>query len=113
MEKVSHIVISKKDNKDLNKFLRMCKLAGLDISAVNDLIDANKRLSLENKELRDEILDLKDDFEKAKKELKDEIKKELNQIAINVHNEAVKTSQSIDQNMKTYLFKGSRINEQY
>jgi len=91
----------------------MCELAGLDITAVNDLIDANKRLSLENKELRDEILDLKDDFEKAKKELKDEIKKELNQIAINVHNEAVKTSQSIDQNMKTYLFKGSRINEQY
>ena len=113
MEKVSHIVISKKDNKDLNKFLRMCKLAGLDISAVNDLIDANKRLSLENKELRDEILDLQEDFKKAKQELKDEIKKELNQIAINVHNEAVKNSQSIEQNMKTYLFKGSRINEQY
>ena len=113
MEKVSHIVISKKDNKDLKKFLRMCELAGLDISAVNDLIDANKRLSLENKELRDEILDLQEDFKKAKQELKDEIKRELNQIAINVHNEAVKTSQSIDQNMKTYLFKGSRINEQY
>lgn len=113
MEKVSHIVISKKDNKDLNKFLRMCKLAGLDISAVNDLIDTNKRLSLENKELRDEILDLQEDFKKAKQELKDEIKKELNQIAINVHNEAVKNSQSIEQNMKTYLFKGSRINEQY
>lgn len=110
MEKVNHIVISRKDEKKLNEFFRMCELAGLDIQEIKGIVDDIKT---ENAELKKEVSDLKASFELVKEEMREEIKKELKQIAVNVHNEVVKNQSNIQKNMEAYLFKGSHINEQY
>lgn len=110
MEKVNHIVISRKDEKKLNEFFHMCELAGLDIQEIKGIVDDIKT---ENAELKQEVSDLKASFESVKEEMREEIKKELKQIAVNVHNEVVKNQSNIQKNMEAYLFKGSHINEQY
>ena len=48
-----------------------------------------------------------------KKECREEIRKELQQISTNVHNEVVKSTKNVEEGMKNYLFKGNRINEQF
>ena len=110
MEKVNHIVISRKDEKKLKEFFHMCELAGLKIDEIQGIFDDLKH---ENVELKQEISDLKASFEGFKEEMREEIKKELNQIAVNVHNEVVKNQVDVKKNMEAYLFKGSHINEQY
>ena len=88
----------------------MCELAGLDIQEIKGIVDDIKT---ENAELKKEVSDLKASFELVKEEMREEIKKELKQIAVNVHNEVVKNQSNIQKNMEAYLFKGSHINEQY
>lgn len=88
----------------------MCELAGLKIDEIQGIFD---NLKSENAELKSEISDLKASFEGFKEEMRKEIKKELNQIAVNIHNEVVKNQTNVKKNMEAYLFQGSHINEQY
>lgn len=88
----------------------MCELAGLKIDEIQGIFDDLKQ---ENVELKQDISDLKASFEGFKEEMRKEIKKELNQIAVNIHNEVVKNQTNVKKNMEAYLFQGSHINEQY
>ncbi len=106
MEKVNRILISRKDEKKIQELEHTLSLLGV---SIDDIVDVLK----ENKSLKEEIASLKAELANAKQEAREFIQKELNQISVNVHNEVAKNSKGVQDSIEKYLFKGSRINEQY
>lgn len=106
MEKVSRIVISRKDEKKIRDVEHALSLLGISIEDIKNIIE-------ENQNLKQEVSELKEEIANYKQECKEYIQKELNQISVNVHNEVAKNTKGVRESIDKFLFKGSRINEQY
>lgn len=106
MEKVSRILVSRKDAKKVANLEKALSLLGLSIEDITNVIK-------ENAELKERVDLLEKEMASYKKECREEIRKELQQISTNVHNEVVKSTKNVEKGMKNYLFKGNRINEQF
>ena len=106
MEKVNRILISRSDAKKVANLEKALSLLGL---SIDDIVNAIK----ENAELKERVDLLEKEMASYKKECREEIRKELQQISTNVHNEVVKSTKNVEEGMKNYLFKGNRINEQF
>jgi len=110
MEKVSHILINRKDEKKIKKLKHTLSLLGIDVDLLMEQSSAKDK-KIEDLEIS--VSELKEEVKNIKKEATNLIQSELNKIAVNVHNEAVKTAQNNKKTMETYIFKGNRINEKY
>ena len=106
MEKVNRILISRSDAKKVANLEKALSVLGL---SFDDIVNAIK----ENAELKERVDLLEKVMASYKKECREEIRKELQQISTNVHNEVVKSTKNVEEGMKNYLFKGNRINEQF
>lgn len=106
MEKINRILVSRKDEKKVQELEHTLSLLGL---SIDDIVNVIK----ENHELKEKIDLVEKEMASYKKECKEEIRKELQQISTNVHNEVVKTTKNVEEGVKNYLFKGNRINEQF
>lgn len=106
MEKVNRILISRSDAKKVANLEKALSLLGL---SIDDIVNAIK----EKDELKERVELLEKEMASYKKECREEIRKELQQISTNVHNEVVKSTKNVEEGMKNYLFKGNRINEQF
>lgn len=106
MEKVNHIVVTKKEEKKINELRHLFELMGLSLESIAGIVEENKRL-------KEEISSLRAEQEAYQEEAKTYIQGELSKISVNVHNEVVKSNEKVKKNIETYLFKGNRINESY
>ena len=108
MEKVNHIVITRKEEKQLKSLERLFEIMGIDPVKMASQIE---KLESENKELREENTSLKTEIESIRKENADLIRAEMRQIAVNIQKStAEKGTGAI---VGKFNFQGKSIDETY
>ena len=107
MEKVEHIVITRKESKDLAKLQRLLEIMRVDpVKMAGEIIE----LQHEVNELKKKNALLEEDLKNTKTEMIELIRKELQQIAANVQKATAKEGSGNKANMN---FKGKTIDESY
>ncbi len=111
MEKVNRIVVSKKEQKKLGELERLLGLLGYDLSKIDEIKEENTALKAKVEALGRAVEDLADEIKDGEKKNHEYIVEKLKEIATNLHNETAKAAEKNQQAIQTYLFKGSKINE--
>lgn len=107
MEKVNHIVITRKEEKELKKLDRLLEIMGIDLVGMVTRIEA---LEKENESKSQEITNLKAELAKAKKENEDLIRNQMAQISVNIQKSTAKEGAGTK---SMFNFEGKKIDEHF
>ncbi len=107
MEKVNHIVITRKEDKELKKLNRLLEVMGIDLVGMVTRIE---NLEKENESKSQEITDLKAELAKAKKENEELIRNQMAQISVNIQKSTAKEGVGTK---SMFNFEGNKIDEHF
>lgn len=95
--------MTRKDQKKFEEFKRFYSLLGIDLDSITTHLT---KLEAENTELKAKISCLEEKLSKK-------IDERCSRLEENVNKRADQNAKNIENQMKTYLFKGSKIDEKY
>ena len=107
MEKVNHIVITRKEEKELKKLNRLFEIMGVDLNSMTSRIET---LEAENELKSKEITALRKELADAKKENEELIRNQMAQISVNIQKSTAKDGVGVK---SMFNFEGSKINEHF
>ena len=107
MEKVNHIVITRKEEKELKKLNRLFEIMGVDLDSITSRIET---LETENEIKSKEIVNLRKELAEAKKENEELIRNQMAQISVNIQKSTAKEGVGTKPMFK---FEGNKIDEHF
>lgn len=107
MEKINHIVITRKEEKELKKLDRLLEVMGIDLVGMVTRIET---LEKENESKSQEITNLKAELAKAKKENEELIRNQMAQISVNIQKSTAKEGVGTK---SMFNFEGKKIDEHF
>ena len=109
MEKVNHIVITRKEEKELKKLSRLFEIMCIDLPSIVSQVEGLKN---ENMKMQEEILNLKRELKSVKTENEKLINEKMKQISVNIQNSNAKDGAS-KKSKSMFNFEGSKIDEHF
>ena len=107
MEKVNHIVITRKEEKALKELNRLFEIMGVDLDSITSRIET---LEAENEIKSKEIVNLRKELAEAKKENEELIRSQMAQISVNIQKSTAKEGVGTK---SMFNFEGKKIDEHF
>lgn len=108
MEKINHIVITRKEEKALKHLERLFEIMGIDLPKMVEKIEG---LEAENKSLREENASLRKEVGSIREENEQLIRDEMKKIAVNIQRSTSKDGTG--KQIGKFNFTGKSIDETY
>lgn len=117
MGKTNYLLVNRKDQKKIEDLKHILSVLGIDLdqmaSDLEHLYKENAELSKKNKALEDEISHIKEERAREKEEIENYISSSMKKVEENVAKKTSEVTGEIQKEIKTYIFKGSKIDENY
>jgi len=107
MEKVNHIVITRKEERDLKKVKRLFEIMGIDHVSMEARL---RELEADSRKKDEEIASLKNELATAQEASEKLIRDQMKQISVNIQKSVSKDSAV---KKVPFAFEGNHINENY
>lgn len=107
MEKVNHIVITRKEERDLKKVKRLFEIMGIDHVSMEARL---RELEADSRKKDEEISSLKSELAASQEANEKLIRDQMKQISVNIQKSVAKDSTS---KKAPFTFEGNHINENY
>lgn len=107
MEKVNHIVITRKEERDLKKIKRLFEIMGIDHASMEARL---RGLEADSRKKDEEISSLKSELAASQEANEKLIRDQMKQISVNIQKSVAKDSTS---KKAPFTFEGNHINENY